>query len=57
MPRITDEQRARVIQVHGQGLSRNAIHHETGISTGSITRICTAAGLAFDRAKTARPAP
>lgn len=49
---ISDAQRAEVLRLHTQGLSRNAIARETGISTGSVTRICTAAGRAFDRAAT-----
>ncbi|WP_146116816.1 hypothetical protein [Microbacterium sp. MYb64] len=52
MAAITDAQRDEVTRLHAQGLSRNAIARETGISTGSVTRICTAAGLAFDRAST-----
>lgn len=50
---IPDEDRQRVLDLHAQGMSRNDIARETGISAGSVTNIVTAAGLSFDRTATA----
>lgn len=50
--KITDEQRDEVLRLHAEGLSRNEIARRTGISAGSVTSICTAAGRAFDRSAT-----
>lgn len=52
MARISDQQREQVIQLHGEGKKRNEIARETGISPGSVTNICKAAGLTFDRSMT-----
>lgn len=49
---ISDAQRQQVIDLHGQGLPRNQIARDVGISAGSVTNICRAAGLAFDRSET-----
>lgn len=46
---ITDQQRAHVLELHAQGLGRNAIHEQAGVSLGSVTNIIKAAGLSFDR--------
>lgn len=43
----TDEDRIR--DLHGRGLSRNAIARETGWSAGTITAVCERLGLSFDR--------
>ncbi len=45
---ISDDQRAQVIHLHTQGLSRNEIARATGVSAGSVTNICRDAGLSFD---------
>jgi hypothetical protein len=44
----TDEQ--RIADLHGRGLSRNAIVRETGWSAGTVTAVCERLGLSFDRA-------
>lgn len=49
---ITDEQRAEVLRLHADGLARNEIHRQTGVSLGSVTNIVRAAGRTFDRADT-----
>ncbi|MDF2916787.1 MAG: hypothetical protein K0S70_1004 [Microbacterium sp.] len=49
---ISDEQRQQVIDLHGQGIPRNQIARQLGISAGSVTNICRNAGLAFDRSET-----
>lgn len=50
--KITDAKRAEVLKLHDEGLSRNEIARQTGISAGSVTRICHAADRTFDRSKT-----
>lgn len=52
MPRITGEQRNLVLELHERGISRNEIARKVGISPGSVTNICRAAGRAFDRSAT-----
>ncbi len=47
---ISNKQREQVIELHGQGLSRNEIVRQSGVSAGSVTSICKTAGLSFDRA-------
>lgn len=49
---ISDVQRQQVIDLHAQGLPRNQIAREVGISAGSVTNICHAEGLSFDRSGT-----
>lgn len=49
---ISDEQRAQVLNLHAQGLPRNDIARQTGVSAGSVTNICRDAGLSFDRSAT-----
>jgi len=51
--RITDTQRAQVLSLARAGMARNRIAAATGVSTGSVTKICQQAGVAFDRAATA----
>lgn len=50
--KITDEQRAEVLHLHTEGLARNEIARRTGISAGTVTKICQDAGRAFDRSAT-----
>lgn len=52
--KLTDEQRAEVLRLHNDGLSRNDIARQTGISAGSVTSICTTHGRSFDRSATKR---
>lgn len=54
MAAISDAKRDEVLNLFDQGLSRNDIARRTGISAGSVTNICTAAGRAFDRSATKR---
>ena len=49
---LSDEKRAEVIRLHGEGLSRNEIARRVSISGDSVSRICGAAGLTFDRTMT-----
>lgn len=49
---ISETQKAEVLALHGQGISRNEIARRTGIAAGSVTNICRAAGLTFDRSET-----
>lgn len=46
---VTPEQRRRVLELHGQGLGRNAIAREANVAAGTVTAIVHAAGLDFDR--------
>lgn len=50
---VTDETRASVERLFGQGLGRNDIARELGIAAGTVTKIAQAAGLSFDRKLTA----
>jgi hypothetical protein len=53
MPKpLTDAKRAEILRLHGQGLSRNEIVRRSGVSAGSVTKICKEAGAAFDRSQT-----
>lgn len=49
---ISDAQRQQVIDLHSQGIPRNQIARDVGISAGSVTNICRNAGLTFDRSET-----
>lgn len=49
---ISETQKAEVLALHAQALSRNEIARRVGISAGSVTNICRAAGLTFDRSET-----
>ena len=49
---ITDTQRQRIIDLHGQGLTRNDIARQTGVSAGTVTNVCKANDLTFDRSAT-----
>ena len=49
---ISEDQKTRVIELHGEGLARNEIARRVGISAGSVTNICRAADRAFDRSET-----
>lgn len=46
---LTDAERARILELHGQGVARNAIAREVGRSNGTVTNVVTAAGLSFER--------
>lgn len=49
---ISDDQRALVLAEAGTGASRNEVARRTGVSTASVSRICSAAGHTFDRQRT-----
>jgi Helix-turn-helix domain len=51
-PPVTDAERARIRELHAQGLSCTRIAAEIGRSKSAVTRQCQAMGLAFDRAQT-----
>lgn len=46
---VTEQTRARIAELHGQGLSRNAIGRELGYSGATISKHAKALGLTFDR--------
>jgi hypothetical protein len=50
---VTDAERDRIRELHGQGLSCNAIAAQLGRSRSTISYWCKAMGLSFDRAPTA----
>lgn len=51
-PPVTDAERARIRELHAQGLSCTRIAAEIGRSKSAVTRQCQAMGLEFDRAQT-----
>lgn len=50
---VTDETRARVAELHGQGLGRNAIARELDLPAATVSGIARTLGLEFDRSSTA----
>lgn len=42
-------ERERILELHAEGVSRNAIARETGRGPGTVTRVVQAAGLSFER--------
>lgn len=51
--KITDAHRQQIRDLHADGLGRNQIAQQVGLSVGSITKVARELGLAFDRSKTA----
>ena len=49
---LTQAQRDKIIELHKAGLSRNDIARTSGVSAGTVTNVCRAAGLSFDRSAT-----
>jgi len=49
---ITDEERARVKELHAQGMSRNDIARVINRSGDTVSKIAREAGLSFDRSMT-----
>lgn len=45
MKRIDEETKARIVDMYAHGKIHREIHEETGVSMGSISKICAAAGL------------
>ncbi|MFI6123246.1 hypothetical protein ACIBCU_26295 [Streptomyces sp. NPDC051064] len=53
MASLSEEQRQAVLDAARRpGATRNGVARETGVSEGSVTAICTAAGVSFDRSLT-----
>ncbi|MDF2508464.1 MAG: hypothetical protein K0Q52_2323 [Microbacterium sp.] len=50
--KLTDAQRDEVLRLHAEGLARNEIARQTGISAGSVSNICADNDRAFDRSAT-----
>ncbi|MEU5847452.1 helix-turn-helix domain-containing protein [Saccharopolyspora shandongensis] len=50
---VTDADRDRVRALHAQGKTRNDIAREIGRSPSTVSKLAHAAGLSFDRTKTA----
>jgi hypothetical protein len=51
--RVTPEERAEIMRLHGLGKGRNDIARLTGRSQRTVTVVCHAEGLTFDRSATA----
>lgn len=49
---VTDEERARVRELHAEGMSRNKIAEELDRPWSTVTKIAVELGLSFDRAAT-----
>lgn len=47
-----EEARAEVVRLHAEGLGRNTIARTVGCSVGTVTKICQAEGLSFERTLT-----
>ncbi|MER6361550.1 hypothetical protein [Kitasatospora sp. NPDC001527] len=50
---LPDQQRENVLGLARAGHSRNEVARLSGVSPASVTRICSAAGVTFDRTATA----
>lgn len=50
--KVTDQHRARIVDLHARGYGRNAIVREVGLAAGTVTGICQDLGLDFDRTAT-----
>lgn len=50
---IPEETRAEVLRLAREGVARNEIARQTGISTASVSRICQGEPALFDRSRTA----
>lgn len=46
--------RARILKLAREGMARNAIAREVGVGATTVSRICKAEGVTFDRAQTAQ---
>ena len=47
MPKITDDQRARVVSLIREGKGRNEVSRATGVGQGTVSRIAQAEGLSI----------
>lgn len=50
---IPEETRDEVLRLAREGVARNEIARRTGVSTASVSRICSGEDVAFDREQTA----
>ncbi|MGF3057111.1 helix-turn-helix domain-containing protein [Microbacterium sp. YY-01] len=50
---VDPETRTRIVELAEQGMARNAIAREVGVSASTVTKYAKRAGIAFDRSKTA----
>jgi len=46
---LSGVERARILELHGQGVTRNAIAREVGRSPGTVSTVVRDAGLSFER--------
>ncbi|MDQ1128291.1 helix-turn-helix domain-containing protein [Microbacterium sp. SORGH_AS_0888] len=51
---IDEATRERIVQLAREGMSRNGIARETGVGATTVSRICKAEGVTFDRTQTAQ---
>lgn len=59
MPRgrpVTAHQRARILDLHGKGVTRNEIHRLTGVAAATVSKVVKDDGGTFDRSKIATAA-
>lgn len=52
MPKLDDATRARILELHAQGLGCNQIARQAGAAPATVSKICKDAGLTFDRSQT-----
>lgn len=53
MPKpLTEEKRQKILTLHAQGLSRNEIARQAGVSPSSVSKVCAADDRTFDRSQT-----
>ncbi|MEU8537141.1 helix-turn-helix domain-containing protein [Streptomyces parvulus] len=45
---VTDEEKAEIVRLHGEGLGRNEIARQIGRAQRTISIVCAAEGLVFD---------
>lgn len=50
--RLTDDQRALVLELARSGMARNGIARQVACSTSTVSVICHAAGVSFERTQT-----
>jgi len=46
---LSETERARILELHGEGVTRNAIAREVGRSPGTVSTVVRDAGLSFER--------
>lgn len=49
---LTADERSHIVDLARTGMSRNDIAREVGRSTSTVTKVCTQAGVTFDRSAT-----